>query len=65
MKYDGLTQAQVEERDAAAKQEEANRTARAYLTSTDWYITRNAETGAEIPTEILIARAGARAAVKE
>lgn len=65
MKYDGLTQAQVDERDARLKQEEANREARIYLAETDWYITRNAETGAEIPTEVLIKRAEARAAVKE
>lgn len=65
MKYDGLTQKQVDERDAALKREEANREARAYLSSTDWYITRRTETGAEVPAEILKKRAAARAAVKE
>jgi len=65
MKYDGLTQAQVDERDAKLKQEEANREAREYLTSTDWYVVRNAETGAEIPSEVLKKRAEARSAVKE
>lgn len=65
MKYDGLTQAQVDERDAKMKQEEANREARAYLAMTDWYVTRKAETGKEIPEEILEKREAARAAVKE
>ena len=65
MKLDGLTQAQVDERDAVQRQEEANREAREYLSETDWYITRNMETGAEVPGEILKKRAEARAAVKE
>lgn len=32
----------------------------AYLSSTDWYVTRFAETGKEIPTEISEKRAAAR-----
>ena len=32
----------------------------AYLASTDWYVTRKAETGVEIPEEVSIKRAEAR-----
>ena len=31
-----------------------------YLKQTDWYVTRNAETGAEIPEDVLEKRAQAR-----
>ena len=65
MKLDGLTQKQVDERDAALRQEEVNREARGYLSETDWYIVRNMETGAEVPKEILVKQAEARAAVRE
>lgn len=65
MKIDGLTQKQVDERDAKLKQEEVNREARAYLASTDWYITRRTEIGIEVPKEILEKREAARAIVKE
>jgi len=34
-----------------------------YLTETDWYVIRNQETGADIPQDILTARAEARAAI--
>jgi|SaaInl8_120m_RNA_FD_contig_101_17197_length_857_multi_3_in_0_out_0_2 hypothetical protein len=40
-----------------------NTTARDYLASTDWYIARKSETGTEVPSDILIKRAEARAAV--
>jgi hypothetical protein len=46
-------------------QDLVNRKARAYLNSTDWYVIRMAETGAEIPEAILTARAEARASVVE
>ena len=36
-----------------------------YLASTDWYITRQAETGVEVPSDILTKRAEARASVTE
>lgn len=36
----------------------------AYLLSTDWYVTRKAETGKEIPTGVLVNRASARVAAK-
>lgn len=48
---------------AAADQAKANAEARAYLASTDWYVTRQAETGVAIPAEILTARQSARAAI--
>ena len=35
----------------------------AYLASTDWYVTRQAETGVAIPQDILTARAEARVAI--
>ena len=34
-----------------------------YLASTDWYITRHAETGVAVPDEITTARAAAREAI--
>ena len=42
-----------------------NATARAYLTSTDWYVIRNIETGVAIPEDILKAREAARQSVTE
>jgi len=41
--------------------EQANAEAKAYLASTDWYVTRQSETGVAIPTDVLEARAKARA----
>ena len=40
-----------------------NAEARQYLNGTDWYVTRFAETGVEIPAEIKVARAEARAKI--
>ena len=54
----------TEEDIAAREQDEINTTKRSYLTSTDWYVTRNAETGAAIPADITKARADARIAIK-
>ena len=45
---------------AANTQTELNETSQAYLDSTDWYITRNIETGAVIPVDVTTARATAR-----
>ena len=42
----------------------ANATARDYLTSTDWYVTRFAETGVPIPADVAEARKLARESVK-
>jgi len=46
-------------------QAQANAEARAYLASTDWYVVRKAETGTEIPADILEKRQAARDAVVE
>ena len=45
-------------------QAKTNAEARAYLSSTDWYVTRFAETGISIPADILSARQAARESVK-
>ena len=44
-------------------QEVLNNESLGYLASTDWYITRHAETGVAVPEEITTARAAARAAI--
>ena len=44
-------------------QQTTNSTSKEYLASTDWYITRQTETGVVVPTDILTKRAEARAAV--
>jgi hypothetical protein len=43
--------------------ETANFESKIYLAETDWYVIRKTETGAAIPTDILVARADARAAI--
>jgi len=48
---------------AANAQAELNVTSRAYLASTDWYVTRHAETGEAIPDDVLALRAAARLAI--
>jgi hypothetical protein len=50
---------------AKQEQDTINSEARQYLASTDWYVTRNAETGEVIPAEVSIKRTEARASVKE
>ena len=40
-----------------------NRESQAYLTETDWYLTRKFETGVAVPQEILIKRQEAREAI--
>ena len=44
-------------------QRKTNATSQAYLASTDWYITRHAETGVAVPADVTTARAAARAAI--
>jgi hypothetical protein len=44
-------------------QAKANADSRAYLASTDWYVVRFAETGVEIPSDILAARQAARESI--
>jgi hypothetical protein len=48
---------------AANTQAELNVTSRAYLASTDWYVTRHAETGVAIPSDVTTAREAARSAI--
>ncbi|NHC62587.1 hypothetical protein GY634_13430 [Paenalcaligenes suwonensis] len=43
-----------------AEQERINAEARQYLDSTDWYVTRFRETGAEIPDDVRVKRQAAR-----
>lgn len=50
---------------APKTQEQINAEARAYLASTDWYVTRLNESGAAIPDEILAERQAARDRVIE
>ena len=50
---------------AANAQAEINAKSEAYLAATDWYVTRNSETGVAIPENITAARAEARAAIVE
>ena len=52
------------ERIAQLEQEAINAENLAYLTSTDWYIVRKQETGAEIPDDILTKRQKAREAIQ-
>ena len=60
--YDGSTFTNVQPT-AEQLQAEINFTSHAYLTSTDWYITRHAETAVAVPDEITTARAAAREAI--
>ena len=46
-------------------QSQKNAEARAYLASTDWYVVRKAETGTEIPADVIAARQAARDSVVE
>jgi hypothetical protein len=48
---------------AANTQAETNATSQAYLDSTDWYITRQAESGVAVPLDVTTARAEAREAI--
>ena len=48
---------------AANAQTLANSEALEYLKSTDWYVTRQAETGVGIPADVTAARTEARAAI--
>ena len=54
-----FTDAEIADNDQA----ETNATSQAYLDSTDWYITRHAETAVAVPADVTTARAAARAAI--
>ena len=56
-------EAEVSRLEAVGLQEVANKTARDYLASTDWYITRQSETGVVVPTDVLTKREAARVSV--
>jgi len=60
--YDGSTFTNVQPT-AEEIQAETNETNQAYLASTDWYITRHAETAVAVPADVTTARATARAAI--
>ena len=60
--YDGSTFTNVQPT-AEQLQAETNATSQAYLDSTDWYITRKAETGDAVPSEITTLRTAARDAI--
>jgi len=60
--YDGSTFTNVQPT-AEEIQAETNATNQAYLASTDWYVTRHAETAVAVPEAITLARATARAAI--
>ena len=45
-------------------QVEANASARSYLTETDWYLIRYAETGEAVPPEVTAKRTAARLSVE-
>jgi hypothetical protein len=49
--------------EAEAAQQQLNQESRAYLSSTDWYVIRQQETGVAIPQDILNARQAAREAI--
>lgn len=48
---------------AQVEQDRVNQEALAYLASTDWMVTRYAETGTAIPADVLTARAAARSSI--
>jgi hypothetical protein len=54
------TRADLEAAQARTDAEASHARARAYLTTTDWVVTRRAETGVPIPEDILTQRAAAR-----
>ena len=61
----GLTQADVDKRKSEADRQAEIATLTAYLTSTDWYATRFAETGYGIPDTVLNERQAARDRISE
>ena len=53
----------MEQEDAKIAQEELTYNALEYLAKTDWYVSRKAETGKDIPEDVLRKRANARVAI--
>ena len=58
-----ITESQFDAAVASVSQLQLNATSQAYLDSTDWYITRHAETAVAVPEAITLARATAREAI--
>jgi len=58
-----ITESQFDAAVASVSQLQLNATSQAYLDSTDWYITRHAETSVAVPEAITLARATSRAAI--
>jgi hypothetical protein len=50
---------------AKEERDNTNRTLRAYLAETDWYVTRLYETGKPVPVEVVTKRADARANITD
>jgi len=63
VKAKAITQAEVDEREAAEERERVNAENRAYLRDTDWYVIREADTGEPVPQEVRDKRQAARLAV--
>ncbi len=59
----GKTRADLDAEAAEVARTERNEAARAYLRETDWYIIRNIETGAAVPSEVIERRTAERAKV--
>jgi len=55
-----LPQSEKDAYKAQELREQTNLEARSYLSSTDWYVTRNVETGEPVPQDVLVKRAEAR-----
>ena len=52
-----------EELEAIVSTRQVNQESLAYLTSTDWYVTRKSETGVAVPADVTQARTDARLAI--
>jgi hypothetical protein len=59
------TESQIQELDDESATFLSNAAARKYLADTDWYITRNTETGVAIPSDITTKRQEARDKIVE
>lgn len=62
-KYVQSILAVMEQEDVVIAQKMLKSEALQYLARTDWYVSRKAETGKEIPEDVLRQRANARAAI--
>jgi hypothetical protein len=64
MKLTIRTREEIDAEADAAKAQRAADEARAYLASTDWLVTRFAETGKPVPKDVARKRADARKAIQ-